>query len=125
MSVESLNQNDIKARSEQQRILDESKQSGGNLAENTWDTKLTPEEKNQAKETKKELDGMMLKGDIVSINEILRNPARKRLLSPADLRKAFQMLRSIHMDEAKQHIDTANVGAVRDDVTNRLDTVSQ
>lgn len=67
----------------------------------------------------------MMKRDIVSINEILRNPAKKRLLSPVDLKKAFQMLRSIHMEETKQHVDTANVGAMRDDVTNRLDTVSQ
>lgn len=121
MPVESLNQNDIKPRSEQQRILNESQQAVGTLAENTWDAKLTPEEKNQAKEIKTELNG----NNIVRINEILRNPKLRKLLSPTELKQAFQKLRSIHMDEAKQHIDTANVGAVRNDVTNRLDTVSQ
>jgi len=61
---------------------------------------------------------------VLSINEIVRNPAAKKLLSPEAIRKAFAVLRSIHMEEAKKHIDTANLGAVRDDITNRLDTVA-
>lgn len=82
--------------------------------------KLTPEEQIQLKTAKQELKW----NNIVRINEILRNPELKKLLSPTDLKEAFQKLRSIHMEEANKHIDTANLGAVRDDMSNRLDTVA-
>ncbi len=81
---------------------------------------LTPEEQIQLKTAKQELKW----NNIVRINEILRNPELKKLLSPTDLKEAFQKLRSIHMEEANKHIDTANLGAVRDDMSNRLDTVA-
>lgn len=70
---------------------------------------MTPKEKKEAKITQDQLDGAMQKGDVLSINEIIRNPATKKLLSPEAIRKAFSVLRSIHMEEAKKHIDTANL----------------
>lgn len=126
--METINQNELKARAEWQRILDESLRAGGTLGREAQEqerlNKLTPEEQKASKRTEEQLDWAIRKKDVLSINEIVRSSSAKKLLSPEALRKAFAVLRSIHMEESKKHVDNANLGAIRDDITNRLDTVS-
>ncbi len=123
-----INQNDLKPRSEQDRMLQESANVQKHLdtfaANKKQFEQLTPEEQKTSLEQQELLNSAIDQSDVLRINEIIRSSSLRRLLPPKLIRQAFEKLRSIHRDTVNHNIDTGNMGIVRDEIGTQLDQVA-
>ncbi len=86
---------------------------------------FSPEEKNQSRDVTEKLHTLMANQDVVQLNQILRNPKFKHLISPQLQNEILAMLRTANMEKVRRDIGNGNIGAVTEEVSSRLHEVKK
>lgn len=81
---------------------------------------LSPEEQETSQNLENQLHELLKKGDVVRLNEILRDPNLKQFINGQLQKEIFAQLRSISMDKVRGHIRDGNMGAVTEEMSSRL-----
>lgn len=83
-----------------------------------------PEEKKKKNTTQTQLDKAIGEKDVIGINDIIRNPEKRKNISSEELRRALATLREIHMGLFDKTPDKALM-AIRGDVKEEITQVSR
>jgi hypothetical protein len=112
-----------------QRNLDASDTTRSNLYDTAQEAEriknLSPEEKETSRKLEEKLRTLMQSQDVVELNQMLHNPHLKRFISQQLQREIMAELRAISMDKVHGHIRDGNMGAVTEEMADRLQEVNK
>lgn len=84
---------------------------------------MSTEEKKKVQEVQTDIQNLMQDNDIIKLNEKLRDPALKGLISDKLRREINDKLRAANKEKVRWYINAGNMGAVTDEMAAQLHEV--